>query len=222
MLQKTQCVVLSHVKYGDSGLIVKVLTKDFGRQSLMVHGVRKKRPKFNPYFFEPFSLLDIELYYKLNQDLHILKEAKSSIVLQQLYFDIRKSTIAIFLSEIISKSLQEIESNPALFNFLYHAVQILDVSDEGVENFHLIFLLELSKFMGIHPENNHDLHLYPINGEVQIPDLLNYSLTDITRLKLSAQNKAEILSMLVNYYRHHLEGMGEIKSLAVLRTVFNN
>jgi DNA repair protein RecO (recombination protein O) len=222
MLNKTQCVVLSHVKYGDSSLIVRVLTHDFGRQSLLVHGVRKKRPKYNPYLFEPFSLLDIDFYFKQNRDLHTLRETKPAVALNQLYFDIRKSTIAIFLAELISKSLQEVEVNPSLFDFIFHAVQILDVAEDGIENFHLIFLLELSKYVGIYPGNNQDLHQFLTEDPVQITDLLEFSLSDIGKLKLSQKNKISILEMLVKYYRFNLEGMGTIKSLPILKTVFQD
>lgn len=221
MLQKTRSIVLSHLKYGDSGLIVRTITENQGRLSFIAHGVRKKKSKFNPYLFEPLSLLDIELYYKANRDLHTLKEAKPSILLQHLYFDIKKSTIAIFLSEILSRSLQEVESNKSLFNFIFHAVQILDVAQKGIENFHLIFLIQFSKFIGIYPKNNQELIHYQIDGEVQISDLLDHSLTDIDKLHMKNDNRSKLLNQLVNYFRHHLEGMAEIKSLAVLRTVFH-
>lgn len=222
MLHKTRCIVLSHIKYGDSSLIVRVLTRDFGRQSLMVHSVRKKRPKFNAYLFEPFSLLDIEVYYKQNRDLHTLREAKPTVVLQHIYFNIKKSTIAIFLSEVISRSLQEIESNPALFDFISHAVQILDITEKNTDNFHLIFLIQLSKFLGIYPGDNFDLHDYRTEGEYQISDLLDFSLSDLNKLNIDQQNRIDILESLMKYYRYNLEGMGEIKSLAVLKTIFHH
>jgi len=221
MLQKTRSVVLNHLKYGESGLIVRVFTEDFGRQSLLVHGVRKKKSKFNAQLFEPLSLLDTVFYFKENRELHTLKEARPNVILQHVFFDIRKSTLAIFLSEVLSRSLQEVESNKPLFDFLFHAIQILDIIEAGVENYHIVFLLQLSKFLGIYPKNNPALMDTLIGSMEQHEEFPEISLSDIGKLSLTADNRSALLDVLINYYRQHLEGMGEIKSLPVLRSVFH-
>jgi len=167
------------------------------------------------------SILDIDLYYKQNRDLHILKDAKNSVYLSQLHFDLKRSTLAIFLSEILTHCLYEAESNQALFDFLFHATQILDMIDKGIENFHLIFLIQLSKFLGIYPVNHKELSRYLVPGKVQLKDLLQYSLSDLSKLKTNPQNRSELLQHIIYYYRDHLEGMGELKSLEVLKRVFN-
>ena len=220
MLYKTRAIVLKSIKYGDSSLIVQIYTEEFGRQSLLVHGVRKKKSKFDYFFFEPLSLLNLDIYYKDNRDLQTLKEAKPGIVLHQLLSDVKKSSIAIFISEVLYRCLREVESNKSLFNYLFHAIQILDVADEGLENFHIIFLLQLSKFLGIHPKNNAGLIHFKNFNENQLSNLFEYSLQDISNFKIEKSVRLEFLNQLILYYKTHLEGMGEIKSLQVLHEVY--
>ncbi len=220
MLYKTRAIVLKSVKHGDTGLVVQIYTEDFGRQSLLVHGVRKRKSKFGYHLFEPLSLLNLDIYYKENRDLQTLKEAKSSIVLHHLLSDVRKSSIAIFVSEILYRCLREVESNKPLFNYLFHAIQILDMAEKGLENFHIIFLIQLSKFLGIYPKNNAELINYKIIGGYQLNDLFEYSLQDISNFKIERSIRQEILNHLIIYYRANLEGMGEIKSLQVLHEVY--
>lgn len=220
MLYKTRAIVLNHIKYGDSSLIVRVLTEKLGRQSFLVHGVRKKKNKINPYLFEPLSILKVDLYYKQNRDLHTLKDVKPEVILHQLHFDIRRSTIAIFLSEIIHRSLQEVESNANLFDYLFNAIQILDVIDKGIENYHIIFLLHFSKFLGIYPKNNTELVQYNTTEAVQLIDLIDHPLSEIDQLNITPKNREKLIDQLIAYYQNHLEGMGNIKSLPVLRTIF--
>ena len=220
MLYKTRAIVLKSVKHGDSGLIIQAYTEDFGRQSLLVHGVRKRKAKFSSFIFEPLSLLSLDMYYKENRDLQSLKEAKAGIVLHHMLSDIKKSTVAIFIAEILYRCLREVEPNKPLFNYLFHAVQMLDMAEAGIENFHLIFLIQLSKFLGIYPKNNSELINYKTERNHQLNHLFEYSLQDIGRFKIERTNRKELLNSLINYYRDHLEGMGEIKSLQVLQEVY--
>lgn len=221
MLQKTRAIVINHLKYGDSSLIVRAYTEKYGMLSFIAHGIRKKKSILNPYLFETFSLLMLDLYYKQNRELQTLKDVQAEIILNHLHYDIRRSTIAVFLSEVIYRSLHEVEANVNLFNYLNHAIQILDVTDEGIENFHIIFLLQYSKFLGIHPKNNLELSTYRASGKVQLSHLLEYSLSEIGTFRITSKNRSDLIDQLVRYYYDHLEGLGELKSLPVLRTIFH-
>ena len=220
MLQKTRAIVLSSVKYGESGLVVQVFTENYGRQSFIIHGVRKKKSRFNYLLFEPLSLLNLDLYYKETRDLHTLKEAKQSAIPHHMPFDIKRSSIALFISEILYRCLREVEPNKILFNYIFNAIQVLDIAEQGVENFHLIFLIQFSKFLGIYPKNNTELYRYKTGKGIQLSDLLDLSLQDIGNLEIERTNRVELLDRLIDYYRDHLEGLGEIKSLQVLHEVF--
>jgi DNA repair protein RecO (recombination protein O) len=221
MLSKTRAIVLHAVKYGESGLIVHVYTEHFGRISLLIHGVRKVKSRVNPSHFEVLSLLDIELYRKESRSIQNLKEVRSCLVFYHIRSDIRKSTIALFLAEFLYRTLREEESNPSLFNYLFHAIQVLEITDKGVENLTLILLMQFSKFLGIYPKNNSELIHYCSAAGIQLTDIIDLSLADLEKLKLSHNKRYELLEYLLDYYADHLEGMGRLKSLPVLKEVFH-
>lgn len=220
MLYKTKAIIFHSIKYGESDIITQAYTEKFGRQSFLVHGVRKKKSKLNSYLFQPLSLIEIVAYLKETRDLQKVKEIKSSEVLKNIHFDIRKSSVALFLSEVMTRTLREVEPNIPLFNYLNHAVQILDFADDGVENFHLVFLMQFTKFLGIYPKNNRELSRYSISKGFQIANLLDISLTDAKQLKMDGLTRNQLLDQLLRYYEDHIDGMGKIKSLSVLRDVF--
>ncbi|MBN2523029.1 MAG: DNA repair protein RecO [Bacteroidales bacterium] len=220
MLCNTKAIVFQSIKYGESSCIIKTYTEKFGKQSFLVHGVRKKKSKINAYLLQPFSLIEIIAYIKETRDLHKIKEIKPFVFLKTIHFDIRKSSIALFLSEIINRTLHEVEPNNQLFDYLNHAIQILDISNEGIENFHLIFLMQFTKFLGIFPKNNVDLKKYNSPNSFPIENLLDISLTDTKKLRIDNPSRSELLDQLLHYYHDHIEGMNKIKSLDVLRNVF--
>jgi len=222
MLCKTKAIIFHSIKYGESDIIAQALTETFGKQSFLIHGVRKKKSTLSSYLIQPFSLLEIVAYIKETRDLQRVKEIKPSIILKTIHFDIKKSSIALFLSELMNKTLREVEPNIQLFNYLNHAIQILDFEEEGIENFHLIFLMQFTKFLGIHPKNNVELATYKLPGDFQIKHLLDLSLTDAKKLKINGLVRSQLLDQLINYYKDHIDGIGKIKSLDVLRDVFSS
>jgi len=220
MLSKTKAIILHSIKYRESDIIAQAFTETYGKQSFLIHGVRKKKSALSSYLFKPFSLLEIVAYFKESRDLQRVKEIRPTVVLKTIHFDIKKSSIALFLSELMNRTLREIEPNPQLFNYLNHAVQILDFEEEGIENFHLIFLMQLTKFLGVYPKNNLDLSRYTIPGDFQIKHLLDLSLSDAKKLKIENSLRSQLLDQLLKYYKDHIEGIGKIKSVDVLRDVF--
>jgi DNA repair protein RecO (recombination protein O) len=222
MLHHLKAVVLQSVKYGDSSIIAQVYSDVFGRQSFLIHGVRKKNSKISPYLFQPLSLLDIVGYVKETREIQRIKELKASVTLQHIHFDVRKSSIALFLSEILNKTLREADSNLSLFNYLSNAIQVLDMNEEGIENFHIIFLMQYTKFIGIYPKDNSDHFNLNEKQSVGIFDLIKYSLSDISKIHINNKQRRELLSELLRYYKYHFDGLGTIKSLEVLREIFSN
>jgi DNA repair protein RecO (recombination protein O) len=221
MLSKTRAIVLHNIKYGETGLIVHAYTEHFGRQSLLIHGVRKLRSRVNPTLFETLSILDVDIYRKESRVIQNLKEVKPCVIFQHIHSDIRRATIALFLGEVLYRTLREEESSFLLFNYLYHAIQILDYSDSGIENFPIIFLLQFSKFLGIYPKNNTDFDISRSSKAKQRIDLIDYSLSDLNKFHLTQAERSNLLESLLRYYSDHLEGMGHIKSLIVLQEVFH-
>lgn len=219
MLHHLKAIVLHSIKYGESGIIAQVYSNLFGRQSFLMNGVRKKNSKISPYLFQPLSMLDIVGYVKETREVQRIKELKASVPLQHLHFDIRKSSIALFLSEILNKTLREADSNIELFDYISHAIQMLDISEKSIENFHLIFLIQYTKFIGIYPKENRD----NINSlqSTGILELMKYSISDLSEININNKERRRLLNELIKYYQYHIEGLGTIKSLEILHEVFN-
>ncbi|GAB4023734.1 DNA repair protein RecO [Spirosoma koreense] len=228
MLQKTQGIALSYLRYRETSIIARVYTEEFGLQSYIVNGVRTARSKNNKIaLFQPLTLLDMVVYNKHDRDLHRLSEVKTSHPFQSLPFEVAKSTIAMFVTEMLNKVLKEEASSPPLFRFLVNSVLFLEDAPKNYENFHLAFLLKLSFFLGFGPESAREFenqlreNSYPFLPDTEMETALNIMLRQSlgTPIQLSRVARNELLDALVAYYQIHVDSIGEVKSLPVLREV---
>jgi DNA repair protein RecO (recombination protein O) len=234
MLIKTRAIVLHHVKYGESSLVVTLYTEKHGRMTCMVSGIRSKKTRLSLTFFQPLTLLEAEIYYKSNREVHRLKELACPFHYNSIPFSITKSTISLFLAEILWLTLREEEASEGLFSFLFHAFQLLDTKDEGVANFHLLFLIHYSRYLGIFPaelESAGDLSRFSdlktfrdLPGETGriFLEMMKTSLAQAEKINLNKASRMILLDALVKYYEQHLEGMGRIRSVAVLKEIFSD
>jgi DNA repair protein RecO (recombination protein O) len=228
MLQKTRGIALSYIRYRETSIIARVYTEEFGLQSYIVNSVRTARSKNNRIaLFQPLTLLDMVVYYKNDRDLHRLSEVKTSHPFQSLPFDVSKSTIAMFVTEMLNKVLKEEASSPPLYRFLIDSVLFLEEARQHYENFHLAFLLKLSFFLGFGPESAREFesqlreNSYPFLPDDEMETALNIMLRQPlgSPVKLARGSRNDILDALVAYYQIHLDAIGEVKSLPVLREV---
>jgi DNA repair protein RecO (recombination protein O) len=222
MLQKTRAIVLHTTKYSESSLIAHLYTSEFGRQSYIVQGARRTRSKFHFNNFQPLSILDLQVDNKPNRDLQRLRELYLIHPFNQMHTDIVKNAIALFIGEVLYRTLRDTEGNHPLFEYLENAIQILDICESGCVNFHVIFLIHFTRFIGIFPENTSELdNFQPGDITMKVHDLLRYPLKDLDKLKIDNYTRNQILDALVDYYYFHLEGMGRLSSLKVLREIFS-
>ncbi|MDB5241569.1 MAG: repair protein RecO [Spirosoma sp.] len=228
MLQKTRGIALSYIRYRETSIIARVYTEEFGLQSYIVNSVRTARSKNNRIaLFQPLTLLDMVVYYKNDRDLHRMSEVKTSHPFQSLPFDVSKSTIAIFVTEMLNKVLKEEAGSPPLFRFLVDSVLFLEDASINYENFHLAFLLKLSFFLGFGPESSREFesqlreNSYPFLPDDEMETALNAMLRQPlgSPIRLARASRNDILDALVAYYQIHLDSIGEVKSLPVLREV---
>lgn len=228
MLQKTRGIALSYIRYRETSIIARVYTEEFGLQSYIVNSVRTARSKNNRIaLFQPLTLLDMVVYYKNDRDLHRISEVKTSYPFQSLPFDVAKSTIAMFVTEMLNKVLKEEAGSPPLFGFLIDSVLFLEEARQHYENFHLAFLLKLSFFLGFGPENAREFdsqlreNSYPFLPDEEMETALNIMLRQPlgSPVKLARASRNDLLDALVVYYQIHLDSIGEVKSLPVLREV---
>lgn len=228
MLQKTRGIALSYLRYRESSIIARVYTEEFGLQSYLVNGVRSAKSKNNRIaLFQPLTLLDMVVYYKADRDLHRLSEVKTNVPFQSLPFEVAKSTIALFVTEMLNKVLKEEAGSPVLFRFLVDAVLFLEEAKSNYENFHLTFLLKLSFFLGFGPESAREFegqlreNSYPFLPDDEQETALNTMLRRPfgTPISISRASRNDVLDALVAYYQIHVDTLGEVKSLPVLREV---
>ncbi len=153
---KGRGVVLHTLKYGDSSMVVYLLTDVGGRRSYMVQGVRSRSGRGSKLaLFQPMFPVEFEGLESSRQQMHRFREVRTAFSLQSLPFDVRKSTMALFMAEVLYRLVRESEPNEALFDFVWGSVGALDAMQEGVANFHLWFLAGLSRFLGFCPGNEY-------------------------------------------------------------------
>ena len=159
MLVTTKAIVLSTIKYGDADLIVKCYTQE-GLKSYMLKRILKaKKGKLKAAYFQPLTQLELVAKHNVKGNLNFIKEAKVSYPYSSITFDISKQAIALFLSEILNKSIHEEEVNAPLFEYIETALIWLDTHN-NVANFHLLFLVNLTKHLGFYPEKEKDDFLF--------------------------------------------------------------
>lgn len=224
MLIKTQGIVISFIKFRETSIICKIQTETLGLQSYIVNGVRKHGKKSNMALYQPLSILDLVVYHKPNQSLHRISEIKSAYPFQSVFINPKKIAIGLFLTEIVSKTIKEGESQEELYFFLKNSILELDCMTDGFDNFHLAFLLQFAKYLGFNITSSTDILLvrnnyekYPQNeAAVAILELLiqnGYSEST----QISNADRRIALALLLHFYKYHFETMGEINSIKVLQ-----
>lgn len=237
---KARGIVLHTVKYGDSSMVVQMLTDVCGRQSYMVQGVRSTRGRGSKLaLLQPLFPLEYEGLESSRMDLHRLRDMHSGLLLRSIPYDVRKSTIALFIAEVLYRLVEERESNEPLFEFVWGSIEALDALQNGVSNFHLWFLSNLSHFLGFHPGNNYthgdyfDMReglftpILPLHNNSLTPefaslfsDLLHADIITLSSILLNRNQRVELLNRLVEYYSLHLDNIGRVRSIAILQEVF--
>lgn len=242
MIQNTQGIVLRTLKYSDTSLIADVYTEVQGRASFLVPVPRSRRTLVRPSLFQPLALVEVEADFRPNVSLFKVKEARSAYPFSSLPYDPYKSSIALFLSEFLCRALREEAENRPLFAYLQHSVVWLDECRSGFANFHLVFLMRLSRFLGLYPnlENYHPGDYFDLQnacftslrpqghanyiGPEEASRLQQLMRMNYATMHLFAMNRAErarCLGVINDYYRLHLPGFPELKSLEVLKEIFD-
>lgn len=239
MFHKTQGIVLSNVRYNDRYTIAHVFTRDFGKVSYLLPKSRGRKSKLNNMLFSPLAILNLEVEHLPLREIQRLKEAEREALLYEMGTDVTKVSLAFFLSEFLSKVLRETDGNGFLFDYIKSSIEILEKSDRGLANFHLSFLLGLTRFMGIYPnlDNYRKEHYFDLlHGEfVKRAPLYNHYLRKqesnylmlLSRMnfrnmhlyKMSRNDRNAAIDYLLDYYRLHLYDFYSLKSLEVLREI---
>lgn len=221
MLHKTRGIVFRFTKYSETSIIVTIFTESFGLQSYIVNGVRSKSSKNKIALFQPLTLLDLVVYHRENADILRIKEVRCLYAFQTIHQDIRKSTIALFLSEILNRAVKDQSHAEEIGEFIIDSLTALDQLPH-VENFHLIFLLKLSRFLGFGPQTHADFQdgwvLSKAEGDL-LKELIDAGYD--SPIKIGYAERKNILDALLRFYASHVENLGEIRSVEVLKEILN-
>jgi DNA repair protein RecO (recombination protein O) len=241
MLEKTRGIILHQIKYTDSGIVAQMYTRKFGRQSFLIRGMRNRKSGKHNILFQPMFILDLEIHYKESREMNILKEFSVSYSPYDIYSDIKKSSVAIFLGEVLTSVLREESPHEEMFDYIEKSIIYFDRCREGYANFHIAFLAGLSSFLGFEPGTRKDpddsffdmtngifvpvppLHGYYVNPDVSdiLAQVFLASFDSIRNITLKGTMRNEVLDALIRYYSLHLPGLKKINSLEVLKEVFS-
>jgi len=239
MLKKTRGIIFKSIKYSETSLILDVYTEKLGLQKYIISGVRSKRAKTQASMLQIMSLVDLVVYYRENKTLNRIKEVRTAHIYTKLPFDVRRSAVGMFITEIARKTMREPEANQSLFQFLFDSFVHLDQTDHSIANLHLHFLLQLSQFLGFLPSGQYSeqtpyfdlqegvfsahqsalLHFMEKDQSQYLEQLLSADRTTCHQLSFSREERAKILRLLLDYYRHHIENFPPINSHLILEEV---
>jgi DNA repair protein RecO (recombination protein O) len=239
MLINTHAIVISALKYAEADLIVRCFTQTSGLKSYLLRGVLKSRKgKFKASMFQPFTQLELVAKHKDKGNLEYLQDARLLVHYQSLHTNVVKSTMVLFLSEILRNAIQEEEQNEPLYFYLEQAFNFLDKAT-NISNFHLLFLLGLTRYLGFYPDDpmegsscfnllegifqDEKTNEYCIDGPnfILLKQLLGTNFDDLDHIKLTRSARANFLTMLLAYYRLHIESFRNPQSLSVLNEIFH-
>lgn len=241
MLEKTEGVVLHTIKHSDSGIISHIFTKKHGRLSFVIKGLSSRKGITRRAYFQPLQALSLEFYYRENRDLQIIKEATPLFNYVNLHDDIRKGSMMIFLGEVLYKALRPAGADEYLYQYLIESFDYLDRDDSLTPNFHIGFIIGLTRYLGIAPSNNYsgrqpyfDMQngLYttdpPLHGFYMdrvysslLNNFLKSNISECSNILLSGNTRKEFLNDMLGFYSLHLPGFKNIQSLKVYSEIFN-
>lgn len=239
MLHKTSGIVLHTTKYSETSLIVKIISPDFGVNSYIVNGVRSKKSKFKATLFQPLTLVDLVVSNTDKAKLQRISEINILYPYTDIPYNIIKSSIALLLNEVLYKAIKEQHSDENLFEFIKNSLQLLDLKHDNCSNFHVFFMIKLSRYLGFFPEGRYSVrtsvfdlqegrfvgplpkhpHYLSMNQSSLLDELINAEYDTIHQLRIDKSQRKQLLQALIKFYQLHIASFGEIKSVEILEQV---
>ncbi len=242
MLIKTRGILLKTIKYGETSVIAEVYTEERGLRKFAINGVRSKKARVHASLLQVMSLLEMVVYHREDRDLNHIKEIRPAHTYQSLPFDVKKSALALFMAEIIRKTIRESEENKPLFHFIFQTFEYLDQTTLPIGNIHLYFLVELTGFLGFLPagEYSEETPLFDLQEGTFVPSIPNHRYyldeqlsellhqllySDLTRcheIKIAAVQRRTLLHNILDYYKLHMDFLPDIYSHQILQEVLSD
>lgn len=240
MLIDTEAICLQQYRYTDNSIIVHLYTAEKGKIPLIIQGARSRKSKSKAVLFQPLNILDVSIDYKEKREVQRLKEARIAFPLNDIGENIHKKSIALFLAEVLHKTLKTEVADPELFQFLIKSISFFDAMHNSYAYFHLLFLIKLSRKLGFLPGNQRsprnkifhlDAGLFVSDTEkdasclnavdsAHLDSILRLDYVSLDALKLSRQQRTRLLFNLILYFQAHIPAFGSLKSYDVLKTLY--
>ena len=240
MLTKTQAIVLHSIKYGETRLIVDMFTRNFGRQSFIVSIPKTPKGKIKKQFFQPLTLLEIETDIRQNLQLQKLGDVRLATPFTSIPFEPDKLAISLFVAEFLYYALRSEQRNELLYDYLEHSIMWLDGQQNSFANFHLVFLLRLTRFLGFYPNlddyedgdyfdlrESEFMRNPPVHKDFLHPEeakkvllMMRMDFPTMHLFRMSHEERNRLLEVALKYYRLHLPDFPEMKSIEVLQALY--
>lgn len=240
MVVKTRAIVLHTMKYGESQIIVDFLTESMGRLTFMVKLAKSARAKMKKQYFQPFSVLDIIFEHRSNKKMQKLSDVAIAVPITGLALSPYKQAISLFLAEFLTYATRNEQENKPLFQFVYNSLLWLDMSQGNVANFHLVFLMHLTLYLGFSPNMENEtqgayfdlqegcftsyvpLHANYLSKEdtIKLKAMVRLQYQTMHLYTMSRQERNYCIEVIEKYYRLHLPNFPELKTLPILRELF--
>ncbi|EFZ38240.1 DNA repair protein RecO [Hoylesella oralis ATCC 33269] len=241
MLIKTKAIVFHSLKFGDAQLIVDLFTEACGRVSFIQQISKNPKAKIKKQFFQSLTILEIEFDFRQNAKLQRLKNARIETPFSNIPFDPYKLTILLFLADFLYYSTRSEQQNEPLFRYIEASIKWLDASQGNIANFHLVFMMRLSKFIGFFPNlDNHDHNIYfdlrnacftasaPLHPDFLHPEeaarihtLTRMNYESMHLFKMTREQRNRCAEIILSYYRFHIPNFPELKSFHILKELFS-
>lgn len=239
MLISTLGIVFRATKYSETSFITNIYTAQKGLQSFIISGVRKAKAKTGAGLFQPGTLLDLVAYYRDDKQVHRIKEVKLAYPFREIPFKIQKTAVSVFMAELCSKTVQEAEGNPALFEFLWNSFIYLDKTDKPIANLPNSFMCNLTSFLGFFPQiTSLKAPVFDLKDGIfcESPTEMNWAkdgptvpilkhffqhnLSDAHQITCTRPQRKEILETLTKYYGFHISGFSPLNSPVIYGNIF--
>lgn len=240
MLVKTKAIVLHSFKYGESRMIVDMFTEEAGRLSFIISIPKTSKGRIKKQYFQPMTLLEVECDVRQNVQLQKLKDVHLLTAYTSIPFSPEKLALSLFIAEFLYHALRSEQQDKLLFAYVCDSMQWLDTVEVGFANFHLTFLMRMSRFLGFYPNLDDYVDgcvfdLQTATFSLQVPThrdfldshdsqlihtLMRMDFPTMHLFQLSHHDRNRITEVLLHYYRLHIPQFPELKSLGVLQELW--
>lgn len=237
---ESRAIVLRTLKYNDRSNIVEVFSHEAGPVSFLVNVPKSSHAAVKNVLFRPMALLELTWNHRQTATLQRVKGVKCYAPFSSIPYDPYKTAMALFLAEFLHHALREERESGLLFDYIESSVLWLDARKQAYANFHLVFLMRLSRFLGFFPnmqdaregayfdmQNScftsqpplHEHYVQPTEA-IHLPTLMRMGYATMHLFALSHTERNRLLTFINDYYRLHIPSFPTLKSLDVLQAVF--